>query len=186
VGVLVREEIEAEAAAGESLSGELPAILERFLHRHPFFRRHPHPMTVHFPIVFMMFAPIFTVLFLITGFNGFEITGLNCLAAGLLFCLVVIPTGFFTWWINYLARPLRAVTIKIVVSLAMFLDGLVALIWRLSDPAVATRASGPNILYLVLIFILLPMILVVGWFGATLTFPLRKEKRGEPPAMKTD
>lgn len=153
----------------------LRAAIEQFLDAHPFFRRHPHPMTVHFPIVFFIFAPVFTLLYLVTGFSGFEITALNCLAAGLVLCLVVIPTGLFTWWINYNARPMRAVTIKIVLSVSMFVDGIVVLAWRLADPRVIMRPGG--ILYLALDFLLLPMVVVVAWFGATLTFPLARTRR---------
>jgi len=177
VGVLAPS---AAGNASEPQSGVWPA-LERFLERHPFFRRHPHPMTVHFPIVFLIFAPLFTVLFLATRFPGFEITAVSCLAVGLLSCLVVIPTGFFTWWVNYDARPMRPVTIKIVVSLCMFVDGLGALIWRLKDPGVVTRQSGPSMPYLILDFLLLPMVVVVAWFGATLTFPLARTRgQGTP------
>ena len=174
VGVLDAEEpVPAEA----SRSAKVPAALERFITRHPFFLRHPHPMTVHFPIAFLVFAPVFTALFLLTGIQGFEITALNCLGGGLAFCLVVIPTGLFTWWVYYEARPMRPVTIKIVVSLVMFVDVLAAFLWRLLDPHVVTRpVAGISVLYLVLVFLLLPMVLVVAWFGATLTFPLRREK----------
>jgi predicted heme/steroid binding protein/uncharacterized membrane protein len=155
----------------------VPEFLDRFLTRHPFFLRHPHPMTVHFPIVFMIGAPLFTLLYLLTGVQGFEITGVNCLGGGLLFCLVVIPTGLFTWWVNYMARPMTPVTVKIVVSILMFADGCAAFVWRLLDPGVALRPSGPSALYLGLVFLLLPMVLVVAWYGATLTFPLHSEKR---------
>jgi predicted heme/steroid binding protein/uncharacterized membrane protein len=179
----------AEGGAAEDGSGEnaleprqaptLRALIEQFLERHPFYRRHPHPMTVHFPIVFFIFSPLFTVLYLATGVSGFEITALNCLVAGLVFCLIVIPTGFFTWWINYDARPMRPVTIKIVLSLCMFVDGIIVLAWRLADPGVVTRHSGPSIPFLILDFLLLPMVVVVAWFGATLTFPLaRTHRRG--------
>jgi predicted heme/steroid binding protein/uncharacterized membrane protein len=161
----------------EAPSPGVPAWLDRFLTRHPFFLRHPHPMTVHFPIAFMIFAPLFTLLFLLTGVQGFEITALNCLGGGLLFCLVVIPTGLFTWWVYYQSRPMRPVTVKIVVSLVMFVDGLAAFIWRLSDPQVTRQVTGINVLYLVLVFALLPMVLVVAWYGATLTFPLRRERQ---------
>lgn len=177
VGILIRDQ---EQPTGDAVHGALPAWLERFLARYPFFQRHPHPMTVHFPIVFMMFAPIFTLLYLATGLPGFEFTAVTCLAAGLLFCLVVIPTGFFTWWVNYLARPLQAVTIKIVVSLIMFVDGLGALIWRLVDPTVVTHLAGLNLLYMVLVLLLLPMIVVVASYGAILTFPLHTRDRHEP------
>jgi hypothetical protein len=80
-----------------------------------------------------------------------------------------------------MARPLRAVTIKIVVSLLMFADGLAALVWRLIDPAVAIHFTRPNILYLVLVLLLLPMVVVVASYGALLTFPLHKSDRQEPP-----
>jgi predicted heme/steroid binding protein/uncharacterized membrane protein len=175
VGTLVEESPAAPAPARGVAPTRGP--VERFLQRHPFFKRHPHPMTVHFPIVCMIFAPLFTLLYLITGVTGFEITAVDCLAAGLIACLVVIPTGFFTWWVNYEARQFTAVTVKIVVSLVMFLDGLAAFIWRLLDPSVVARAAGVNILYLLLVFLLLPMVIVTAWFGATLTFPLHKERR---------
>jgi predicted heme/steroid binding protein/uncharacterized membrane protein len=184
VGILVRD-LQGEPKS-EDVPGDLPAWLERFLARYPFFQRHPHPMTVHFPIVFMMFAPLFTLLYLATGVPGFDFTAVSCLAAGLFFCLIVIPTGFFTWWVNYMARPLRPVTIKIVVSLMMFADGLAALIWRLVDPTVVTCLAGPNLLYLVLILLLLPMIVVVASYGAILTFPLHTRDRQEPSKSDPD
>jgi predicted heme/steroid binding protein/uncharacterized membrane protein len=155
----------------------LSAAFGAFLERHPFFRRHPHPMSVHFPIVFMISSPIFTLLYLTTGFAGFEVTAINCLAAGLLFCLVVIPTGLLTWWINYEARPMRQVTVKIVISSLMFADGLAAFVWRLLDPRVITGKTGPSVPWLFLDFLLLPMVVVVAWYGAALTFPLTRAKR---------
>jgi predicted heme/steroid binding protein/uncharacterized membrane protein len=180
-GALDRASARPGVPGGEEAAGKLTlrSRVEQSLERHPFFRRHPHPMTVHFPIVFFIFTPLFTLLYLATGIPGFEITALNCLAAGLILCLVVIPTGFFTWWINYDARPMRAVTIKIVLSLCMFVDGLAVFSWRLADPGIMTRQSVSSILFLILDFLLLPMVVVVAWFGATLTFPLaRTHRRG--------
>ncbi len=173
VGLLAEPQPAAPAAAGPGL----PGWLERFLERHPFFQRHPHPMTVHFPIVFFIFAPVFDALYLFTGTGAFETTALHCLGAAILFSFVVIPTGFFTWWVNYGARAMGAVTVKITLSLAQLALGAAAFVWRLADPSVVRLVPGPNPLYFLLVFLLLPMILVVGWFGATLTFPLRKEKR---------
>jgi predicted heme/steroid binding protein/uncharacterized membrane protein len=155
----------------------LPPWLDRFLERYPFFQRHPHPMTVHFPIVFFISAPVFTALFLITRVDGFETTALDCLGAALLSSVVVIPTGLFTWWVNYGAQPIKAVTIKLTLSFSQFFVGLVAFAWRLADPQVLRSLSGANVLYPVLVFLLLPSIFVVAWYGATLTFPLRKRKR---------
>ena len=181
VGVL--EERQPAVALSPAASA-LPPRLERFLTRHPFFLRHPHPMTVHFPIAFLISAPVFTALFLITGVSGFEVTAFNCLGGGLFFCLVVIPTGLFTWWVYYQARPMRPVRVKIVVSLVMLADVLGAFLWRILDPQVARSPAGVNALYLVMVFLLLPLVLVVAWFGATLTFPLRREAAGAAPAAE--
>ncbi len=171
VGILLREKVEAPEESA------FRQAVDRFLDRYPFFRRHPHPMTVHFPIVFMIAAPVFMVLYLLTGRKGFEITGLNCLAGGLLFCLVAIPTGLITWWLNYMARPMPGVIIKISVSSTMFVIGLVAFIWRLTEPRIADAFAGAGVVYFVMIFALLPMVSVVGWYGAKMTFPLHSSNK---------
>jgi predicted heme/steroid binding protein/uncharacterized membrane protein len=179
VGVLVEEPAPGAVPAhghAPMMARSLPVFLQRFLKRHPFFLRHPHPMTVHFPIAFFIAVPVFTALFLVTGRSIFETTALNCLGAALLFSLVVIPTGLLSWWINYGAQRIRAVTVKIVLSLAQFAAGLAAFLWRLLDPQVAHHGDAPAVLYLLLLFLLLPMIVVVAWYGATLTFPLRRDK----------
>jgi len=172
VGVL---EPEAEAVPFP----HLPRFLAAVLHRYPFFERHPHPMTVHFPIVFMFAAPVFAALYLITGYRGFELTSVHTLGAGVLFTLVAMATGFLTWWVNYMARPQRAVVIKILASILMLIASAVAFVWRLRDPTLLTDPSGPRAIYTALLFSLIVFVSVLGWFGATLTFPLpSRGKRG--------
>ncbi len=171
VGILVREE-----AAEEGEERPMPKMLAALLERFPFFERHPHPMTAHFPVVLMILAPLFTILYLIFPIRAFELTAVDCLGAGVLFSFVTIGTGFFTWWLNYFARPMKAIFIKISVSSVMTVVGLIAFIWRLTNPHVLDHLAGINILYLVLVLSLLPMISVVGWYGASLTFPLPKKK----------
>lgn len=154
---------------------ELPAALSRLLARYPMLRRHPHPMTVHFPIVFMFSATIFNILYLSLGYRSFETTAFHCLGAGVLFCVVTILTGFYTWWLNYLARPLPAVTVKKRVSITMLIVALAAFIWRLLVPDVMVSPKGAGYLYLIMVLSLLPMVTVIGWFGAKLTFPVEEE-----------
>ena len=134
-------------------------------------------MTVHFPIVFFIFAPLFAILYLATGLDGFEVTSVNCLGVGTLFLLIVIPTGLFTWWVNYRARPMAAVTAKISLSVGLFVVGLATFLWRVIDPDVLRSLAGWNLLYLVLVLLLLPMDIVVAGLGATLTFPLANTVR---------
>ncbi|MCU0574438.1 MAG: cytochrome b5 [Syntrophobacteraceae bacterium] len=154
---------------------QTPEFLERLFKRVPMLRRHPHPMTVHFPIVFMLFTTIFNLLYLVTGHRPFEITALHCLGAGLLFLPVVIVTGLLTWWINYMATPMRAVNIKLSASLALFVISLILFMWRMARPEVLDRLSGPGLCYILLVLSLAPLVVVIGWFGAQLTFPFEKE-----------
>ena len=65
VGILVKEK-EPER--------KMPRPVAWLLETNPFFRRHPHPMTVHFPIVFMLSNPFFNALYAITGNRAFETT----------------------------------------------------------------------------------------------------------------
>ena len=154
---------------------EMPGALSRLLARYPMLRRHPHPMTVHFPIVFMFSTTVFNVLYLITGVKSFELTALHSLGAGILFTIVTILTGLYTWWLNYLSRPVRAVLIKKRLSPVMLILAIIAFIWRLRVPDVLDTLSGFGFIYLLLVLSFLPIVTVIGWFGAQLTFPIEKE-----------
>jgi len=165
VGILKKEVVEQE----------LPASLAWLLKKYPMLRRHPHPMTVHFPIVFAFTPPIFIFLYLITGIKSFEMTALHCLGGGIMFTMVGITTGLYTWWLNYLAKPLKAVKIKIPLTLTMLITEIIIFIWRILVPDVLDSISGASIIYLLLVFSLIPMITVIGWFGASMTFPVEKE-----------
>jgi predicted heme/steroid binding protein/uncharacterized membrane protein len=153
----------------------MPEFLSQLLKRFPMLRRHPHPMTVHFPIVFMFSATVFTILFLITGIHSFETTAFHCLGAGVLFSVVAIATGWYTWWLNYQATPLKAVTIKKTVSIIMLATATLAFIIRAAVPDILFVFRGITLFYLILVLSLFPFVTVTGWYGASLTFPIEKE-----------
>ena len=164
VGVLKKEVVELQ----------IPLALDRLLKKVPMLRRHPHPMTVHFPIVFAFSTTIFNILYLITGVKSLEITALHCLGAGILFTVVAITTGLYTWWLNYLAKPIKAAKVKIPLSLTLLVVQIIAFIWRMYVPQVMDSIQGGNFIYLLLVLSLFPMVVVIGWFGAHLTFPVEK------------
>ena len=153
---------------------QLPAVLAWLLEKYPMLRRHPHPMTVHFPIAFAFSPPVFIVLYLITGVKSFEITALHCLAAGIFFTIVAIATGFYTWWLNYLAKPMKPLKLKIPLVFAMLITEITLFIWRLAVSDVLDPVRGSGFFYLLLVFLLVPMITLIGWFGASITFPVEK------------
>jgi predicted heme/steroid binding protein/uncharacterized membrane protein len=153
---------------------QLPAAVAGLLKKYPMMRRHPHPMTVHFPIAFAFSPPVFIFLYLITGIKSFEITAFYCLAAGIIFTAVAIATGFYTWWLNFLAKPMRVLKKKIPLAFAMLIIEIILFIWRLKVPDVLDPVRGSGVIYLVLVFSLLPLITLIGWFGASITFPVEK------------
>jgi predicted heme/steroid binding protein/uncharacterized membrane protein len=154
---------------------KLPKFAAFLLEKNPFFRRHPHPMTVHFPIVFFLSNPFFNILYLLTGVSSFEITAFHCLVGGILMGAVAIVTGYFTWWYNYMAKMMKPIAIKIPLSVVLMVVAIVILVWRLVNPTVMTDPQGANPVYLFLVLSLAPIVSIMGWFGATMTFPVENE-----------
>jgi predicted heme/steroid binding protein/uncharacterized membrane protein len=154
---------------------KLPASLNWLLSRFPMLRRHPHPMVIHFPIVFMIATAGFTVLFLLTEHKGFDTTAFHCLGGGLLFTPVAIVTGFHTWWLNYMAKPNRPVTIKMRLSFLLFAVQVAAFVWHVIVPDILTCLGTITIPYVILILSLAGIVTVIGWYGAMLTFPIEKD-----------
>jgi predicted heme/steroid binding protein/uncharacterized membrane protein len=153
----------------------IPQFISRLITRYPILRRHPHPMTVHFPIVFALTPPFFTLLYLLTGLASFEVTALHCLGAGVLMTPIAIVTGLITWRVNYLAKPVRAVIIKKRISPLLWLVMAVCFGWRVAAPDLLNFQGIGGFIYLALILSLAPLVTVIGWFGASMTFPIERE-----------
>jgi uncharacterized membrane protein len=107
--------------------------------------------------------------------KGFETTSFFCLGAGILFTVPGVLTGFFTWWLNYQARPLRPVRIKIIFSTVLVTVSLCAFLLRFLFPEAVLSGKGMEMFYLLLLLALIPIVSTIGWFGASLTFPLKRQ-----------
>ena len=166
VGVLKRVEVQER---------EIPEALSWLLSKIPMLRRHPHPMTVHFPIVFMFSTTLFNILYLITGIKAFEMTALHCLGAGIVFTPVAAMTGIYTWWLNYMAKPLFPVRVKLRTSPILFATQIVIFIWRILDPGVLDALGFASVIYFILVLSLSILVTTIGWFGAAMTFPIEEE-----------
>ena len=167
VGILKKEVAEVAELV-------IPRPLDWLLEKYPMLRRHPHPMTVHFPIVFAFTTTVFNILYLIFGIKSLETTALHSLGAGILFTVVAILTGLYTWWLNYMAKPMTASKVKIPLSLALLVIQIIVFIWRINVPQIMDSIRGVNVIYLLLVVSLFPIVVVIGWFGAHLTFPVEK------------
>jgi predicted heme/steroid binding protein/uncharacterized membrane protein len=169
IGVLKEQE---PVKKQEPSGGPWSSLLTRF----PVLRRHPHPMTVHFPIVFMFSAPVCALLYLFSEVTGFETTAFYCLGAGIIFIPVAMATGYITWWLNYGAQPIRPVTIKMYLSAVLLALDAAAFAWQATVPDILHPFTWASGVYLILLILLFLIVSVIGWFGATLTFPLKKEQ----------
>jgi predicted heme/steroid binding protein/uncharacterized membrane protein len=166
VGILRKEVVDER---------KLPKIIAWLITKFPMLRRHPHPMTVHFPIVFAFSTTMFNILYLATGIKAFEVTALHCAGGGILFTPVAIVTGLYTWWLNYFARPVKAVAIKQRISVILLALQVIVFIWRLKVPHILASLNAGSAIYFVLVLSLLPLVTIIGWYGAKLTFPVEKE-----------
>ena len=74
-----------------------------------------------------------------------------------------------------MAKHMRAVAVKIPASILTLVLAIGAFIWRWRVPDVMLHLQGINIFYLLCSLAFLPLIIVIGWYGATLTFPVEKK-----------
>jgi len=158
----------------EGRSRALPPWLTGLVARYPYLRRHPHPAVSHFPIVFMLAASFFSVLYLLTGVTSFETTAFHCLGGGLLSTPAAIATGIFTQRLNY-PQPDPTLTLEKRLSYLLWAMVSGAFAWRLLDPEVLRHLHGLNFFYLLLVLALTPLVTVISFFGGMLTFPLESE-----------
>jgi uncharacterized membrane protein len=168
---VTREELGALAAD----DSELPPVLARLLDRFPQLRRRPHAMLAHFPIVFLLSATFFSLLFRFTGNRAFDDTAFYCLGGGLLTLPPTVATGLFTQWLNFSGDADQTVRIEKALSYAEMFITAAAFVWRWLNPLVLTDLSGVNYIYFVLVLSLTPLVTASGYFGGMLTFPLEAE-----------
>jgi predicted heme/steroid binding protein/uncharacterized membrane protein len=150
----------------------LKGKIETWLDRRPFFRRHPHPAVVHYPVGLLSIAPVFYLVGLATNSPRTEWGAYCCLIVGLLSVPAAMMTGYFTWWINYDATDSPIIHMKrrlawVVLFVAVFAFAvrtfLVADPLRISDILVMA--------YVAVLFILAALASYVGFLGGKLTFP---------------
>ena len=158
----------------EGRSRALPPWLTGLVARYPYLRRHPHPAVSHFPIVFMLAASFFSVLYLLTRVTSFETTAFHCLGGGVLSTPAAIATGVFTQRLNY-PQPDPTLTLEKRLSYLLWAMVSGAFVWRLLDPEVLRNLHGLNFFYLLLVLAVTPLVTVISFFGGMLTFPLESE-----------
>ncbi|MHB9073598.1 MAG: DUF2231 domain-containing protein [Desulfobaccales bacterium] len=170
------------------LGREVPPGLEGLLRRFPWLRRHPHPMLSHFPIVFMLSATFFSVLYVMSGDKSFDDTAFYCLGAGLATMPLAVATGLFTHWLNFPGGLHKTVHIEKTLSYSVLAVSTAAFVWRWMNPNVLANLRGINFIYFLMVLSLTPLVTANGYFGGMVTFPLEDEalqtEKGQTPGLE--
>ena len=155
----------------DPMDERVPEFLLALFRRVPMLRRHPHPMTVHFPIAFVMLVPVLNLLALVLGKEAFQTSAFHVLTACLIVTPVAMLTGPYNWWMNYGGKWTPTIIVKMVGSLVLIVLVLAAFLWRVIQPTIMLEPGGARMVYLLLTMAMVPVITILGWFGAKMTFP---------------
>ena len=131
-------------------------------------KQHPHPITVHFPQALLTLAPLFLILFYVTGNAHFERTCYYLGIAGLLTAVPAILSGFFHWMYKYAASTKGIYIFKMTVSLLLFV--YTAVIVYIHTVRGVLPPEPVDILMLILYLLLLPLTVATGHTGGKIVF----------------
>jgi predicted heme/steroid binding protein/uncharacterized membrane protein len=176
----VLEKIQAKgtlAKAKEEKPPFLPGWLINFLDAYPFFKRHPHPMVVHFPMAIFIIAPLFLAwYYLISPAQGLLDAVLYLYILGTLSMPAAIGTGILAWLVNYSGKPNPIIIRKTVFSVLLLVFDVIIIAALFIKPAILQNPTGWKIIVPALIFLCLPLVSIIGEHGGKLVFPVLKNK----------
>jgi predicted heme/steroid binding protein/uncharacterized membrane protein len=150
----------------------LRARTETLLDSYPWFRRHPHPAIVHFPLGFFMGAPLLETLGLLSNSSRTEWAAYCCLLIATVSLIPAIATGYFTWWINYELKDSKTIARKrqlAWVALAIAVMAVIARTLWLHDPP--DFRALPVLLYAGALWGIAGLASCIGFLGGKLVFP---------------
>lgn len=146
----------------------LPKSLQGLLQKFPMARRHPHPMLVHFPIAFLMASSLFYLLYFILLFPSLKITSIHLLVLGTISTPFAIATGLLTWWVNYRLKLTPFIKRKIQLSAFLLAIEFIIILFLIGEIQIA------HAIYMTLIFLITPVVILLGYYGGQMTFPAEK------------
>ncbi len=164
---LIGEVAPAENAAYSGIRAKIEGLLDKY----PFFRRHPHPALVHFPVALFLVAAIFEVIAIYFGSERTEWAAMCCALAAAVSMPPVIVTGYFAWWINYDCGKSKIIFYKRILGWLTLIVAIIAMVIRygVQDPL---NLNEPFVLlYMGCLIALAVLASIVGFLGGKLSFP---------------
>lgn len=157
----------------EQRSWDLPGLMKLLFRLFPILRRHPHPISTHFPTAYLTTALLFLLIHFVFGSTAnlnFEIFAFVMLILGVVSALFTVGTGFLTLWVNYRSKKTWLVRWKIRLAVTLLATGLLAVILRASG---AVDISFFQWIYHLLILALALLVMGLGYLGGQMVFPTK-------------
>jgi predicted heme/steroid binding protein/uncharacterized membrane protein len=149
----------------------LPNWLNNFFEKYPFFKRHPHPMVVHFPMAFFMAATIFLFWYYVISPERALLDSIFYMhILGTLSLPVTLLTGWLSWQVNYLGKTIGNITRKIIFSIVVLIFDIIVLISITGNLELLVNPQGFQIVIAILIFLYLPIVAYIGQQGGDLVY----------------
>jgi predicted heme/steroid binding protein/uncharacterized membrane protein len=162
VGILIEE----EAALGMRVP---PPLFELIL------SKHPHPISVHFPIALGLMAALLTAAALVTPSPEYRLwfekaTFFNLIVSGLS-SLPAIGTGLLSWYYNYSSVWTPIYRAKTYLSIALCVMTIAVFALYLSVPGAREQGTLWYWVYSLIVIALGPVVVSLGFYGGKITFP---------------
>jgi predicted heme/steroid binding protein len=149
----------------------IPKWIAHLLNLYPFLKRHPHPMVVHFPMVYYITAPILLFWFYLIDTNESLIKAVFYMhVLGTISLPFAILTGWLSWKVNYLGKPIGYIKRKIMFTVVVLIFDVIVLISLSYQPEILISPHGLQIIIPVLVFSYLPIISIIGHHGGQLVY----------------
>ena len=154
---------------------DLPKALKTLFRLFPILRRHPHPISVHFPTAYLSTAFLFLLIHAIFGQPAgldFEAFTFVMLILGVVSAVASVGTGFLTLWVNYRMKKPKLVQLKIKLAMSLLGVGLVAILLHWTG---LTSLAFFNWIYNFFILVLALQVMGLGYLGGQMVFPTKAQ-----------
>ena len=149
----------------------VPKWIAKFLNAYPFFKRHPHPMVVHFPMTFFITASLFLLWYYIFNPVPSLIDAILYMhILGTISLPFAILTGWLSWKVNYLGKPIGYITRKIILTGIVVVFDVIVLITFIQQPEILISPQGMQLLIPIFIISYLPIVSIIGHHGGQLVY----------------
>ena len=160
-----------KAEQEQEIRPPLPNWLNTFFEKYPFFKRHPHPMVVHFPMAFFMAATIFLFWYYVISPSRPLLDSIFYMhILGTLSLPVTLLTGWLSWQVNYFGKPIGNISRKIIFSIVILIFDVIVLIAIAGNLELLANPQGIQIVIPIMIFLYLPIVAYIGQQGGDLVY----------------